>query len=54
MEKAKKSSESVKQAAPKVVLRLDDLKEIVGGANQGSAVLSEGVVPPPAFTVMCP
>jgi hypothetical protein len=53
MEKTKKTNETAKQNM-KVVLRLDDLREIVGGANQGSAVLSEGVVPPPALTIMCP
>jgi hypothetical protein len=38
----------------KIVLKLDDLREIVGGSTNGPSVLTEGVVPPPAATVMCP
>lgn len=38
----------------KVVINLDDLREVVGGSSATSAVVSQGVVPPPAATIMCP
>jgi hypothetical protein len=38
----------------KVVINLEDLREIVGGSSATSTVVSQGVVPPPAATIMCP
>jgi hypothetical protein len=49
MKKDKKADKKVK-----IVINLDDLRETVGGSSASSAVVSEGVVPPPAATIMCP
>jgi hypothetical protein len=38
----------------KVIINLDDLREVVGGSAGPSTVVSQGVVPPPAATIMCP